>query len=350
MKIPTQPKLQSAPARVRAFASLLALAMCCDVTASEIVLYDPDLIVGTTQTLVEQGFQSLSSDFFDPQGFYSAGDNGTILDTTGDPRMIVSFNTHDVTSGERQHPKAPVLDSAQGFAIHFKVAIESMVGAGGEAGPDEIGFGTTFLADDVRGIAFFWSKTSIYALDDDSEDPSRLLAQAEGVEGLAGSGQLRDYTLRVYAKAYRLERDGSVILEGRRRDYRNFEGVEIFGFIVDPFDKPNMITFGETADDIGSRILISDISVETNDTPDLEMDPQISIVEEVPGVRLARVRWDSVPGRRYRIYTSTDLSDWQEFATVEAQLFASSAEIPVADEARRYVRIELLPDARPPQK
>jgi len=316
-------------------------------TAGDIaVLYDPDLVPGTTQTPDEKGqdFGKLSSDIFNQEGFYAAGDGVTEFDTTYDPEIYAVFGTHSVFDGTQRHPRAQVLDRSAGFRVSFDLAIRSeqhdeALDPNGDGVSDSGSFSIGIISSDLKGLGIqFWADR-IWITEDDSEGEEELFTHAEFFEQTAEEfGQLRRYDFEFKDDGYRIRIDGETVLTGLIRDYSNFQGVDVpvFGN-VNSFDKPNSITFGDPSNVSMSQVAIGDITSETPYDPPAGGKPQADIEIDENGEIV--LHWDSIPGVLYSIRSSDDLGGFVEFDDYFARTFEEKFTDSRPQVARRYYKI-----------
>ncbi len=307
-----------AAALVATGAALLAFAQ-----AEVAVLYDP----ASPGTLPDQGFEKLSSDLFNQEGFYARGADGTDFDSGPGDDQFASFFTHGLFTGNQLHPAAQTLDRTAGFKIRFDLAIDAeahtALDPDGDGTPDESGFSIAVVSSDLQGIAFgFWTDR-VFAREDDSGAPEELFAQAEASpqtpEAMAA---LRTFEIEVKGGGYRLRIDGATALAGRLRDYSNFEGVDTGFGVINNFDKPNSISLGDASLEARSVARIGMFTSETPYSPPDEEDLGLSVERVEGGVKL---RWAAVPGRFYSLRSSDDLEFFEEFADATPDAFRGEA-------------------------
>lgn len=106
---------------------------------------------------------------------------------------------------------------------------------------DRSGFSVIVLDRDRRGIELaFWPKR-VWAQDDGrARKGRRLFTQAEGAE-VDTTAKLARYTVKLGKDQYSLRRDGTVLLEGRLRDYSAFAGTP------NPYRTKNYVFLGDNS-------------------------------------------------------------------------------------------------------
>ena len=309
----------------RALALWLAVGILAPAaTAGEVaILYDGT--PGVAETLVDQGFQNLSSDLFNQTGFYSADApmGVTVFGSGPENAQVASFFTHGLLTGNPLHPGVQELDRSIGYRVVFELAIVSeshdeSADRNGDGRSDSAGFSIAVISSDLLGIGIsFWSDR-IWINEDGASGPDDLLTQAEGIaQPSEAMASLRRYELEVMRGAYRLRVGGVTLLTGRLRDYRDFEGVETPFGILNNFDKANSISLGDATDSARSRVLIGDISSETPHSP--LPDARFALAVRPEGD--AALRWGAVPGVVYSLRSSDGLEGFTEFEDIVADAF-----------------------------
>lgn len=315
-------------------------------TGDVAVLYDPDLVPGTTQTPDEQGFAKLSSDLLNQSGFYSIGDGVTEFDSGPGLGQIAVFGTHGLFTGAQQHPAAQLLDRFAGFRISFHLAIhfeqhDPLIDQNADGKIDNAGFSIGVISSDLKGIGIQFWEDRIWITEDDAAGELELLTQAESIEQPAEIlSKLRRYDLEIKGDGYRLRADGKTLLSGRLRDYSGFEGIAAPPFgVVNSFDKPNSITFGDATRVSRSQVSIGEITSETPFEP--EWEPSIEIEPADGGGFL--LRWNAVPGTIYSIRDSEDLQLFREFTDHDATRFVEEFTDHRPLVPRRFYKIAPVP-------
>lgn len=309
---------------------LSALAFIPSARADTSTLYTP----AGTETLSQQGFAY----FTNPAVFVASvagSQDGTLLATTGDLSESAGFFTHNPFGGGQLHPQASVLDRQSGFDLEFYLALTSESHAHANRG----GFSVIVIAADGLGVEIAFWMDEIWTYDDDQASMANLFTHAEGVAQLPSAMQTsRRYNLTCYQDNYGLSIDGTLVLTGPLRDYRNFAGVTvpIFG-VLDPYEVPNMIFLGDDTGSASSTATIGRVVVTTA--------PESSVAllsHELVGGDID-LHWESLTGLRYQVQSTTDLgsSVWPTLSTVTAQEPATANEISIPAESRRFYRVTL---------
>lgn len=307
-----------------------------------VTLYQGNL-AAPASTLAQEGWQVSNSDLFaNPGRFFRAGDGVTSMDTTYQTSVFAGWSTHGLITGNTIHPAAPVLDAQTGFSVRFQLAIDAENHAGaadlnGDGMRDNAGFALVVLASDFRGIRLNWWQDRIWASEDDTAGGT-LLAQAEGVaQNPVRQAQLSNYTLTVFREAWRLSVDGGVILEGRRRDYRNHPGLRVNASItLNSLNKANIIAPGDPAVDASAIARLGPMAVDLFFVPDAVP----AVVPEWEAGQF-RIGWSSTPGRRYQVEWSDDLLGWAVDEPVAASRFFTRSRSE-AVLGKRYARVKAL--------
>jgi hypothetical protein len=333
--------LLQAIVRVACGGGLLAMAgMVVRAQGPVVVLYQGTLAVPAS-TLTQESWQPSSSDF--TSNYFSAGDGVTLLDTRYSTPLFAGWSTHGLITGNQIHPAAPVLDVLTGFSVRFQLAVDeeqhdTAPDLNGDGLADDAGFALAVLASDQRGVRLNWWQDRIWASDDDTAGGT-LLAQAEGVaQDPVRNSQLRDYTLTMFREAWRLSVDGGMILEGRRRDYRNHPGLRVNAAItLNALNKANIIAPGDPSTEASAVVRLGPIAVESFFVPEAAAIP-VPLREEGQ----FRLGWSSIPGRHYRVEWSDDLLGWEADEPVEATRFFTRSR-PAFIPGKLYVRVKTLP-------
>lgn len=304
-----------------------------------VVLYAPGL-EAPAPTLTQQGWQEASTDF--TSNFYSAGAGVTVFDSRYRTSLSAGWATHGTITGNRIHPLAPVLDAAAGFTVHFQVAVDAEVHTGAldydvDGLADGAGFSLIVLASDQRGVMINFWQDRVWIASDDLNGRIMFTHAAGVAQSPMLMGTLRQYALTVLGNAWRLSADGVPLLDGARLDYRNYPGLTLpSGLRLDPLDKANIIAPGDATLTSAAAVRLGPVSVETCFTG----------AEEVAGAQAVwqdgqfHVEWNSIPGRRYRVEWSLDLTQWEpETDPVTAQFFTTRRTAPAA---ARFARVLTL--------
>lgn len=297
-------------------------------------LYEPAAVPGVTATPTDDGWFPVSSMIFNSHYFYAAGEGVTQFDSFP-AEETGGWTTIGLVTGNVLHPASPVLDSNAGFTLTVALALDEenhdpAVDIDGDGIADEAGFTIMILDQHAVGIALnFWADR-IWASSNQYVSDTDPLAQAEGVgQEPSAMARLRTYALTIKQGAYQLRIDGAAVLEGPTRSY------DFFGLMINPFNKPNIITMGDASFRAGARARIGAITVRTCHAP--EGPPKLRVTREPGGVRLA---WDTVPGLAYTLQGGADLEAWNDLAAFVADSFSASHLEPFRDAIpSRYYRV-----------
>jgi len=254
--------------------AVMALLAARAATGTTITLYDASA-GGGTQTPDQQGFLYLVSDLVNPLDInttMSAGGGLTDLNTTFDRAEYAGFLTHNPFDGTKVHPSAPVLDRTTGFTVTFDLQMVSeghdLRDDNSDLKYDRAGFSVIAISSDKQGIelAFFHddaTQNEIWVYEDDTPNAADLFTQAEGVNRTAAqTGTLTTYDLTILGSNYELSAGGTSILTGSLRDYTNWDGPNFPPFgELDPYEKANMLAFGDDTSSADSHTKLGNISV-----------------------------------------------------------------------------------------
>ena len=270
------------------FLALVVSSFASMAPAADVLLYDADGGV-TPETPEDQdwGYITNPTNLLPPGPDATITPNGTttVLDTTTTRGESAGFFTHDPTSPNLLtaagvfHSAAPVLDRTTGFRVTFDLKMNSEShdtnrDDNNDGKHDRAGFSVLVVSSDLQALelGFFHddpSQNEIWAYEDDLSDPADMFTQAEGVDrSAAQTGTLTRYELTVLGNSYDLAVGGASILSGPLRNYEAFPGVPGPGFVVDPYDKANMLFFGDDTSSADSNIELGDISVTTELIPE----------------------------------------------------------------------------------
>ena len=190
----------------------------------------------------------------------------------------------------------PVLDRNLGYTFSFSGQVlseerSSSANKNNDGKDDRAGFSLALISQDQQGIALNFFEDRIWAHEDgltqsdpslepDSDPPSdfrTLFTQAEGVD--VDTTQLNRYDVSVKGNLYQLSSNGVTILQGKLRDYTDYEpptvAVPILGDIPLPdFNElPSLVFLGDLSPSAGASTRISEISVSTpSSNPTITVD------------------------------------------------------------------------------
>ncbi len=198
--------------------------------ASAQVLYDGTL--GTTP--VDQGLPYAS---VPATPFYSTAGGMTTLDTTvaDNNAIYAGFVTQSATP----------LDHTAGYTLRFDIRVVN----GTSSSTSRAGFSVIALSSDNKGIELGFNPDEIFAQGD-----SPLFVRSENV-ALDTTSAITRYDLEVLGNAYTLKADGVTKLTGALRDYTPFVG------LIDPYETPNFLFFGDDTTSARGKTEIKYISV-----------------------------------------------------------------------------------------
>lgn len=304
-----------------------------------VVLYAPEA-PAPAQTLTQQGWQEASTDF--TSNFYTPGAGVTVFDSRYRTSLSAGWATHGTITGNRIHPQAPVLDAAAGFTVHFQLAVDAedhsaALDQDGDGLADGAGFSLIVLASDKRGVMINFWDDRVWIASDDLNGRTMFTHAAGVAQPVAVMRALRRYALTVRGNAWRLSADGVLLLDGVRQDYRNYSGLLLpSGLRLDPLDKANIIAPGDASLNAAAAVRLGPLSVETCFTGAGE-EAAAQAVWQDGQFSLA---WSSIPGRRYLVEWSPDLTGWDaEAEPVTAVQFTTQRPAPAG---ARFARVHTL--------
>ena len=168
------------------------------------------------------------------------------------------------------------LDRNAGFTLSFnaQVVSESRATAANknnDGKDDRAGFSVLLLGSDRKGIELGFFNNRIWAQDDGTTQASpslepdtpptsnfrTLFTQAEGAN--FNTTALTSYDLTILGDTYTLFNGNNAILSGKVRDYTAFSGS-----IIDPYETPNFIFFGDNTPSAQANINLGSVSLRTN--------------------------------------------------------------------------------------
>lgn len=215
------------------------------------VLYDPSL--GTLPAEQEFSYTALDSTFPDTsvQTTQTFEGDATRVDTTPDTDEYAGYTY-----------AATVLDRSTGYAIRFSAQVVSENHAGsdknGDLIDDRAGFSVTAISSDGQyGIELGFWEDEIWAQEGGTSP--NLFTHAEG-SGFDTTTGLIPYELMILSDTYSLVVTDTLVLSGTLRDYTALTG------LIDPYETPNFIFFGDDTTSADGDFRLSDVSVMTNTT------------------------------------------------------------------------------------
>lgn len=285
-------------------------------------------------TPADQGFGFIVNPPFGAQTTLVGSPTGATLTTTAATSESAGFFTHNPFSGAVIHPGSRSLDRATGFGVRFDLAVT----AESHVTMNRAGFSVIVITSDRRGIEIgFWTD-EIWAYDDDRDGAAKLFTHAEGVaQSAVAVAAVRRHDLVVLGDRYVLSVDGARVLGGRLRDYTAFNGpvFPIFGEL-DPYEVPNLLFFGDDTSSASSRSILGAVSVHRLAPEGIRfLDSQLEAAQ-------FSATWQSLPGIRYGVSGSIDLSGWSSLETLDATDLSANFSAPINTNSRRFFRVSLL--------
>jgi hypothetical protein len=178
---------------------------------------------------------------------------GTSLDTLRELSIMDGFTNYAELANT--NPDFPPLDRTTGFKLSFRLAIEQEK----HLRPERAGFSVILLSNDVgktktTSVEIGFQKDRIFLQND---QPLFGLQAAQETTNFnpVGVGAV-DYEITVQNSNYTLAANRKTLLEGKLRDYSNFVG------LLNPYNLPNFIFFGDDTTSAGAKILLEKISLQ----------------------------------------------------------------------------------------
>ncbi|MBD2502393.1 DUF4347 domain-containing protein [Anabaena azotica] len=164
----------------------------------------------------------------------------------------------------------PILDRKHGYTLRFNTQLISenhtssgIVDSNGDGKADNAGMSVIVIGNDRQGIELSFWTNRIWAKDDNAQQASNLLTQAEGVN-FTTTNQV-SYDLVILDGNYNLYANNNLILSGRLRDYSAFQPPTPEGkTLADPYEKPNFIFIGDYSGTAESKFKLSNVTLTTN--------------------------------------------------------------------------------------
>jgi Domain of unknown function (DUF4347)/FG-GAP-like repeat len=223
-------------------------------------LYTPDLGSAIEQQswLSFNNLRSASGTILPGSSIQSANTNGTLLNTTGDIRNYAGYTNYQVNpdlSQSLKNPGFPALDRVQGYSLSFNLQVlqESHTNS-------DRGFAVTLLDKNSLGIElgiqFDGTNGRIFAQSLNAQD------QFVGAESISfNTNSLTSYMLTVQGDTYQLFANGTQILTGTLRDYRNWTSPDGF---PSPYALPNFVFLGDSTTSAQGIFNVGQIAIQTD--------------------------------------------------------------------------------------
>ncbi len=265
--------------RVVVFAAAFsALALAASASqAGTVSLYDP--LAGTLP--IDQGWLP----FVFPPVVESHSGGLVELDTTADRAAYAGYFSEQPSDGLLQHPQMPVLDRATGYTVSFDLQVlaegHNTRDDNGDGLDDRAGFSVIAISQDLLGLELAFFEDRVWAYAAAGEGPNSQFTQAEGV-AIDTTAAVTRYDLVVQGATYTLLAGGAPILGGPLRNY-NPSGVTA---LIDPYDNPSFLFFGDDTTSAESHVLLGEISVTLVPEPACGLLAALAL----PAVMIARRR------------------------------------------------------------
>lgn len=247
---------------MRLFCFALCLSVCTAFTqtacADLFQLYDP-----TKSDLPgDQGWVSAVP----PPATETYTGSAVNLNTTASRDLRAGYASELLTTGGLQHPLIPVLDRHSGYTVSFDLQVISEAhnsrDDNGDGLYDRAGFSVISISEDLLGLELAFFEDRIWAYAAAGEGVNSKFTQAEGVDFNTTAAFTR-YDLAIQGDSYRLWADGDEVLTGSLRNY-NPSGLNP---LIDPYDNPSLLFFGDDTSSADSEVLIGSIEVLTVPEP-----------------------------------------------------------------------------------
>ena len=213
-------------------------------TATTTVLYDGSL--GNLPSDQSFNYGELP---FPPFAIQTISNGGVILDSTANNSIQAGYGVTTSAS--------VILNHNSGYKVTFQARVITQTAVKN----DRAGFSVIVLSEDLQGIELgFWSD-QIFAQEDDSQNASDLFTRAEtAVFDTMAAPTL--YDLQIISGTYTLSNNGTTILNGRLRNYSNFEPPFL---VPDPYETPDFIFLGDDTTSAQASVKLDYVAVRPND-------------------------------------------------------------------------------------
>jgi hypothetical protein len=236
--------------------ALLALLTTAPAEAATTVLYDPALSVNSMPD--QQGWQlgAFSPDLV-VDTTAGVGSGVLNIDTMLDIDDYFGYFTHNpITGAALGSLPSYTLDRQTGFTLTFHAAIHDEDHSG-PSGPNRGGFSVLFVSTDAtKALEIAFRADQLFSYNSDF---------TIGESAVRNTAPMTRYDVVVLGDAYAMFADADFnapILTGALRDYTGFAGLSVpFLGTVDPYEKPNMIFFGDDTTSARADVSVGPISV-----------------------------------------------------------------------------------------
>jgi PEP-CTERM motif len=194
------------------------------------------------------------------------GSNGVTLNTSFNEGIYAGYSNYNasvvsnnVSIGGLVNPLFPVLDSAAGYTLSFKMQINSQTN-NGPNGPNRAGFSALILDNNKKGIEIGFRNSDIFAQPDASFNsilPSEQKTGLGGVNGILANPTT--YDLTVLGNNYTLSTGGNTLISGLLRDYTSAQGA-----YAPIYNTANFLFLGDDTISAGASVNIQNITLNTN--------------------------------------------------------------------------------------
>ncbi len=247
----------SFPATRRVYSALVAsglvLLLTMTARADVTVLYDPaDGTLPGDQSWVYLAKGSAQQEVVN--GLLSLNTTGTNSTAAG------YFSQYPFVNSGSRLPLMPTLDRQLGYTVSFDLQVVSeshaTVDLNGDDKLDRAGFSVIAISEDLLGLELGFFEDRIWAYERTGSGSSTQFLQGEGV-AFDTTADLIRFDLFVQSDTYQLVAGGSEILTGLLRNYTD----SYVASLVDPYDNPSFLFFGDDTESAQSSVLLGEISV-----------------------------------------------------------------------------------------
>ncbi|KAM3092415.1 DUF4347 domain-containing protein [Phormidesmis sp. 146-35] len=186
------------------------------------------------------------------------GTNGTLLNTTADIRNYAGYTNYQINpdfSQSFKNPAFPSLDRASGYDLSFNLQVLQETHTNNDRG-----FAVILLGQDNQGIElgfqFDGTNGRIFAQNLDAQN------QFVGAESISfNTNALTAYRLAIQGDTYQLFANGTQILTGTLRDYRNWTSPD---GSPSPYALPNFVFLGDNTTSAQGIFNVGQIALQTD--------------------------------------------------------------------------------------
>jgi hypothetical protein len=189
--------------------------------------------------------------------------SGVTLNTSLNEGIYAGYSNYNATVvgntvsvGGLVNPLFPVLDSAVGYTLSFKMQINSQTNTGPN-GANRAGFSALILDNNKKGIEIGFRNSDIFAQPDANFNSILPSEQKTGIGGTLGSPTT--YDLTVLGNSYTLSTGGNTLINGLLRDYTGAQGA---GSAI--YNTANFLFLGDDTTSASASVNLQNITLNTN--------------------------------------------------------------------------------------